>query len=275
VELVPGKVAVVTGAASGLGRALANQIAERGLDVVLADIETEPLADAVNEIEAHGVAALGVPTDVADAKQVDALAHATLDRFGHVDLVVNDAGVGTFGAVSWDVPDNDWQWVISVVLGGVINGIKSFVPHLVAQGSGHVVNIASMASLTVTTRQAAYTAAKCAVAGLSETLRVELEQAAPGVKVTIVYPGSMGTNIPTSSRNRPAALAQPDYVLDEDDMKELMRWSQAISGPVMSAPDAAAIVVRAIEADAVHVSPNGTIAAIHSWIDDVFADLEG
>src|SRR5205823_3735703 len=136
--LETGQVSVVTGAASGLGLALAQSFAARGLDVVLSDVETGSLADAVATIEAMGASAIGVGTDVRFAAQVGALAVATLGRFGRVDIVCNNAGVSSLPAPMWEVEHNDWEWVLSMNLWGVINGIRAFVPRLVAQNSGHV-----------------------------------------------------------------------------------------------------------------------------------------
>ena len=143
---------------------------------------------------------------------------------------------------------------MSVNLYGVVNGIRAFVPHLVAQGSGHVVNIASMAGVSVTTLQAPYIASKFAVAGVSEGLRAELDIVAPNVGVTVAFPGVMITNIFTSDRNRPASLPGKPYELSDDEMAEVGRWADEISGPGMPAAEAAEIIVRAVEAGALHVA---------------------
>jgi len=273
-QLERGQVAVITGAASGIGLGLAHAFASRGLDIVLADIETDPLAQAVTAVEEHGVGALGVPTDVTDLAQVEALAAATLDRFGRVDVVCNNAGVAALGPPSWETPDADWQWVLSVNLGGVINGIRAFVPHLVAQNSGHVVNTASMAGVSVTTRHAPYVASKFAVAGLSELLRAELDVAAPDVGVTIVYPGTTNTNIATAHRNRPASLPMGSFELTDDVMNEVLTWAGQISGPAVEPADAAESIVRAVEAGRLHVTANGSASAVRAWIDPLLADFE-
>ncbi len=274
-ELEAGQVAVITGSASGLGLGLAHRFASRGLDIVLADIWTGPLEEALTAVASeHGVSTYGVPTDVSDLKQVEALASATLDRFGRVDLIVNDAGVSVFGPPTWDVPDDDWTWVMSVNLYGVVNGIRAFVPHLIAQGSGHVVNIASMAGVSVTTLQAPYIASKFAVAGVSAGLRAELDIVAPNVGVTVAFPGVMITNIFTSDRNRPASLPGKPYELSNDEMAEVGRWADEISGPGMPAAEAAEIIVRAVEAGALHVAPNGKVAAVRALSDSIIGDLE-
>jgi NAD(P)-dependent dehydrogenase (short-subunit alcohol dehydrogenase family) len=274
-KLEAGQVAVVTGGASGLGLALVESFASRGLNIVVADVERDPLAGVVARLQQRGIPVLGVPTDVRDAAQVDALAAATIDRFGRVDLICNNAGVASLGPFMWETPETDWEWVLSVNLGGVINGVRAFVPHLVAQNSGHVVNTASMAAITVTTRHAPYIASKFAVAGLSEALRAELDRVAPNVGVTVVFPGSMNTNIATANRNRPESLPPGPFEFTDEVMSEVLEWADAISGPLMEPADAADIVVRAVEAGRLHVSPNGDIRAVRAWIDPLLADFEG
>ena len=211
-----------------------------------------------------------------DARRlVVALAAATLERFGHVDVICNNAGVSVIGPFAWETPLNDWEWVMRVNLGGVVNGIRAFVPHLVAQGSGHVVNTSSMAGITKTTLQSPYTASKFAVAGVSEGLRAELDQVAPDVGVTVVFPGILKTNILASESHRPAALAAPRPPQREELWEHVGVCANAISGDEeMGAPDAAAIVVRAIEANRLHVAPNGRSAAARSLCDSLLLDIE-
>jgi NADP-dependent 3-hydroxy acid dehydrogenase YdfG len=272
-QLERGQVAVVTGGASGLGLGLAHSFATRGLDVVLADIEVGPLDAAVEAVRQHGVTAIGVPTDVTELTQMHALATATLDRFGRVDVICNNAGVAALGPHMWETPDADWKWVLSVNLGGVVNGIRAFVPHLVAQNAGHVVNTASMAAIAVTTRHAPYVASKFAVAGLSEALRAELDRAAPNVGVTVVFPGTMNTNIATANRNRPSSLPMAPFEFTDEVMSDVMEWSGAISGPAVEPQDAAEIVVEAVEQGRLHVAPNGSTAAVRAWIDSLLGDV--
>jgi NAD(P)-dependent dehydrogenase (short-subunit alcohol dehydrogenase family) len=206
-ELAQGQVAVVTGAASGIGLGIAKAMAGRGLSVVLGDIEGAALASATTAVAERGAPALAVPTDVTDAAQVDELARRTLERFGRVDVVCNNAGVTTDNKCTWEMDEHDWQWVLGVNLWGVIHGIRSFVPRLVEQGQGHVVNTASIVGLSYGPENAPYTASKHAVVAISETLRGELASRAPGVGVTVLCPSYVPTRIGQAERNRPASLS--------------------------------------------------------------------
>jgi len=274
VKLAPGMISVVTGAASGLGRSLALQFAARGLSVVLADVEAGPLRDAVAAVEATGAPALGVPTDVRSGDQVAALAAATLERFGRVDVVVNNAGVSAMPVPMWAYEVNDWEWVLSVNLWVVVHGVRAFVPHLVAQNSGHVVNTASMAGVSAGPSLGPYMTSKHAVVGLSEGLAADLAIAAPGVGVTVVCPGQMLTNIVSAERNRPEGLAGTDRIFDDAELRAVTEWMATVSGPDMTSDDAAAAVIDGIEADRLHVAPNGSIVGVRARVDRLLADLE-
>jgi NAD(P)-dependent dehydrogenase (short-subunit alcohol dehydrogenase family) len=201
VDQVSGKVAVVTGGASGIGRAMAARFAAEGMDVVIADVEVDALHATAAEL---GV--LGVRTDVADADSVAALAEATLDRFGAVHLVCNNAGVGGGGLIR-DLTLKDWRWVIDVNLWGVIHGVHTFLPHLLRnEDGGHIVNTASVAGLVAGPGIGPYNAAKYGVVAISETLAAELAADGAPVGVSVLCPGYVRTNIFTSQRNRPEAL---------------------------------------------------------------------
>ncbi|MGP3916604.1 SDR family NAD(P)-dependent oxidoreductase [Nonomuraea sp. 10N515B] len=200
------RVAVVTGGASGIGRGLVNQFAAEGMKVVIADIEKGPLDHAVSEVVATGAEAIGVVTDVADRAAVENLAAATMDAFGAVHVLCNNAGVETGGAFQ-DIPLAGWRWVIEVNLFGVIHGCQVFLPLLRQQEEGHIVNTASVAAFdTGTPTMAPYTASKCAVLGLSENLALELRAAGAHIGVSLLAPGFVRTRIPDAERNLPAGV---------------------------------------------------------------------
>jgi len=205
-ELAPGKVAVVTGAASGIGLALAERFARAGLSVVLADVDEPGLSRAQDVVSAHGVETLVVPTDVSAEAAVQTLADATLERFGAVHLVCNNAGVATM-ADPWFGPTSSWEWLIGVNLWGVVHGIRAFLPHLVGGGEGHIVNTASMAGL-VPGIGAQYDATKHAVVALTEDLYVTLHQAGIPVGVSVLCPGWVRTGIMDAVRNWPDHLGE-------------------------------------------------------------------
>ena len=171
--------------------------------IVLADIEEGPLKDAENELAKQGTDAIGVVTDVSDASSVRALRDAALDRFGAVHLVHNNAGVGLGGPI-WEVSEEDWRWILGVNLWGVIHGVATFVPLLIEQGEGHVVNTASIAGLATAGFLGPYNATKQAVVAISETLFKDLQSVAARVGVSVLCPGFVQTRIAESDRNRPA-----------------------------------------------------------------------
>ena len=208
-KLEAGQVGVVTGGASGIGFALASALAGRGLTVMLGDVEASALADAEERLRAGGATVAGLVTDVRDSAQVDALAAATLDRFGRVDVVCLNAGVVGHWAPMWELTEADWAWTVQVNLWGVIHGIRAFVPHLVAQNSGHVVNTASMGGLMPLPGNGPYNATKNAVLGITETLRSELDLLGVDVGTLALCPGTVKTALGTAARNRPAELAAP------------------------------------------------------------------
>ncbi|HVH06816.1 MAG TPA: SDR family NAD(P)-dependent oxidoreductase [Myxococcota bacterium] len=217
-----GKVAVVTGAASGIGRALAERFAREGMRVVLADVDAAGLAEAERALRASGAEALGVPTDVTRADAVSALAERTLDAFGGVHVVCNNAGVFAAGP-SWQAPLSDYEFVLGVNVWGVIHGIRTFVPILLERGEeGHVVNTASMAALTSMPLTGAYTMSKHAVLALSETLYHELRGRGAKVGVSALCPEAIATGIGHSERVRPPHLSRktgeadgPEFALVE------------------------------------------------------------
>lgn len=205
-ELTAGKVAVVTGAASGIGLALAQRFALNGLDVVLADVEETALGAAAESVERLGVKSLAVRTDVSDEDSVRALAAAAVERFRSVHVVCNNAGVETT-ADPWFGPVTSWHWVMGVNRWGVIHGIRAFLPILAQQGGGHIVNTASMAGL-VPGASPPYDAAKHAVVAISEDLYKAVKAMRIDVGVSVLCPGFVTTQLLDADRNWPASLGQ-------------------------------------------------------------------
>jgi len=201
-----GRVAVITGGASGIGRGIAEKCASEGMKLVLADIEEAPLAQAETELKTAGATVLAVRTDVSKRSDVERLASQTLDAFGKVHLLFNNAGVAA-GGTPWEATWNDWEWVINVDLWGVIHGVKVFTPLMLAQNTEcHIVNTASAAGLIAGALSAPYSVSKHGVVSLSESLYLALEQRNSLVKVSVLCPGLVRTNIFSNERNRPAEL---------------------------------------------------------------------
>lgn len=214
-QQLEGKTAVVTGAASGIGLALARRFGAEGMRVVLADVEAEALERAAAALEAQGVACVAVRIDVSNPGDVDALARRAVEAFGRVHVLCNNAGVFAGGS-SWDAPLADWHWVLGVNLFGVIHGLRSFVPLLEAHGEeAHVVNTASMAGLLSPPFSAPYVASKHAVVALSESLHHELTLRRSRIGVSVLCPEAVATRIGDSERNRApgAAAATPEQSL--------------------------------------------------------------
>jgi NAD(P)-dependent dehydrogenase (short-subunit alcohol dehydrogenase family) len=198
------RVAVVTGAASGIGRALALALAAEGADVAVADVDEAGMAETTAGVRALGRSTLAVPTDVSDREAVLALAERVVERFGAVHVLCNNAGVVVHGGLD-RASHRDWTWVMGVNLWGVIHGLEAFLPKMIAQGQGgHVVNTASMAGLIASQGLGVYNTTKYAVVGLSETLAKDLRP--HGIGVTVLCPMGVDTRIRDAARNRPAAL---------------------------------------------------------------------
>jgi NAD(P)-dependent dehydrogenase (short-subunit alcohol dehydrogenase family) len=220
-----GKVAVVTGAASGIGRAIAERLAGEGMKLVLADVEQGSLSKAEAEMKARGASVIAVPTDVSKGKDVEALARKTIDAFGAVHVLCNNAGVAV-GGLCWERTAADWEWGLGVNLWGVIHGIRVFVPIMLGQGTeGHVVNTASMAGLVSMPLSSIYNVSKHGIVTLSETLHHELTLSGAKVRVSVLCPGWVNTQLMDSERNRPAELLN-------DPAQETNPMAEAFQGTV-------------------------------------------
>jgi NAD(P)-dependent dehydrogenase (short-subunit alcohol dehydrogenase family) len=221
-----GKVAVITGAASGIGGGLARKATAEGMRVVLADVEEPALLDAEREIAGLGAETLAVRTDVSVAADVEALAAAAYDRFGAVHLLCNNAGVFQAG-VMWQRTRSDWDWVMGVNFWGALNGIQAFVPRMIEGGEpGHIVNTSSMAGVTTVAYSGPYVVSKFAAAALTESLAHDLRAEGSSIGVSCLVPGAVATNIARSARNRPdeppSEAQSPDHHFVEGALADLL-----------------------------------------------------
>jgi butyryl-CoA dehydrogenase len=198
-----GRVAAVTGVGSGIGRALAIELARRGAHLALADIDDAGLAETVSRCDGHGVKITSQHLDVADRVAVYAWADRVVADHGAVNLIVNNAGVA-LGATVESMSYEDFEWLMNINFWGVVYGTKAFLPHLKASGEGHVVNLSSVFGLISVPSQSAYNAAKFAVRGFTDTLRMELEIEGAPVSVTTIHPGGIKTNIARNARMDPS-----------------------------------------------------------------------
>ncbi len=228
-ENLEGRVGVITGAASGIGRAMAVAFAAEGMHLALADVEEGPLGDTAELVRAEGVNALAVPTDVSDPEAVEHLAERTVSELGGLHLACNNAGVSA-GGLSWEVDLDTWNWVLGVNLFGVIHGLRSFTPRMVASGGGHIVNTASMAGLTSPPGMSPYNVSKHAVVTLSEAMAVELSMTHPEVGISVLCPGWVRTRIHEADRNRPSDPGAPidTAVADEEGEQAAMEGMRDI-----------------------------------------------
>lgn len=254
-----GKVALVTGAASGIGLALATRFAREGMKVVLADIEDEPLAAARAAIHASGGTAIAVRSDVMREPDVKRLADTAFDTWGTVHILCNNAGVGGVSSDGvWNTPIEDWDWVLGVNLRGVIHGVRHFVPRMLAAGEpGHIVNTASAAGFITGVTAAPYTISKHGVVALSEHLYKDLKARDAKLSVSVLCPGWVDTNILDSARNRPEALSPEGATAAETTPETQMRL-EAVRGFLRNGfrPEAIAeLVLDAIRSDTFYVVP--------------------
>ena len=262
-----GKVAAVTGAASGLGRSMALAFAGEGMDLALADVDEVNLSTVQEEVMAKGVRAITLKVDVSQAAQVEGLRDQALTRLGGVHVVCNNAGVSPLGAV-WENSVADWQWILGVNLWGVIHGVRAFAPHLIAQDEGHIVNTASVAGLISPPGSGAYNVTKHAVVALSETLQHDLRERNSRVGVSVLCPAYVPTRITESERNRPRELAASEKS-KETLAREAMLKKAVTSGKV-SADQVARAVVAAIKDERFYILTHPRIkGAIQARMEDI------
>ena len=237
-----GRVAVITGAASGLGRAMAVRMAAEGMRLALADVEADPLSALEQELVDGGTEVVADVVDVSRAEEVDRLAATAFERFGAVHVLCNNAGV-VKRARSWDLTLDDWRWVIGVDLWSVIHAVRAFVPPMLQRGEpGHIVNTASMSGLLPIPNLAAYSVAKSAVVALSEALQLDFDAEGAQIGVSVLCPGFIATRITESERNRPADLG------DSASVPPVARTTSGVAS-TMDAQEVAGHVVKAIRAN--------------------------
>ncbi len=231
-DALRGKVAVITGAASGLGRALAHRFGKEGMRLVLADIDEPGLNEVGSVLDDRGVEVQTLQTDVSKQSQVEGLADLAYERFGQVNLLCNNAGVAVVGS-AWECTSADWAWAIGVNLWSVVHGLRAFVPRMLEGGApGHIVNTASAAGILAPPLSSPYVATKHAVMGLTETLYHDLALRRSSIGVSVLAPGFVRTGIAGSESSRPDDLKNP--VASSDPMAAEVEdfYSQAVAGGI-------------------------------------------
>ncbi len=240
-----GKVAVVTGAASGIGRAFCRQLAALDMKIVMADVEGGALQEEANSLQAAGHEVLAVQTDISQADSVSALAERTVEAFGTAHVLCNNAGVFAAG-LSWEAPQSDYDWVFGVNVWGVLHGLRSFVPLMLEHGEeAHIVNTASMAAVTTAPFTSAYYMSKAAVFSLSESLYGEMQARQAPIGVSVLCPELVDTAIARGERNRPEHLKRK---AGEGESPERELVDAAIAAATPTGVDPTVLADRAIEA---------------------------
>lgn len=248
-----GKVAVITGGASGLGRAIADVCVREGMKIVIADIEDRTLQQATAEIQGLGAEVIGVKVDVSKADDVQRLADKTYETFGAAHLLFNNAGVAG-GKRAWEATEADWQWELGVNLWGVIHGVRIFVPRMLAQGDEcYVINTASVAGLLTPTMSASYNVTKHGVVALSETLYHDLNEVGAKIHAAVLCPAYVNTGIGESARNRPTDLKNQSEIISADQQARYELLKQALLKGKKTAADVANDVFAAIAEDKFYI----------------------
>lgn len=272
--LRPGMTAVITGAGSGFGLELARLGAEKGLNLVLTDVQQDALDAAVTELTAKGVKVAALRGDVSRAEDVQALADLCMERFGAPHIVINNAGVA-HGGLIWEHTQRDWEWVLGVNLFGVVHGVRIFTPLMLNAArkdpswQGHIVNVASMAGLLNSPNMGAYNVSKHAVVSLSETLYQDLALVSEQVHASVLCPYFVPTGIHMSHRNRPAELRSEGKPTPSQMIAQAMSTKAVTSGKVTAA-DTAKLVFDAIEAGQFYIYTHPqALAMVQTRLEDV------
>ena len=272
-----GRTAVITGAASGFGLETARLAARKGMNVVMADVMEEPLAAAVEEIEALGAQVLPFRCDVRNAAEIEALGAATLARFGAPHLVFTNAGVGAGGLI-WEHTARDWDWVMGVNVMGVAHGVRVFTPMMLAAEkadpaySGHIVNTASMAGLVSMPNMGVYNVSKHAVVALSETLYQDLKLVSDRVHAHVLAPYFVPTGIARSERSRPQDAQGDGRRATTSQRVAQGLIEKAVAGGRITAADVAQFVFDALEADRFYIySHPKALAQVMTRAEDIVA----
>ncbi len=264
------RIAVITGGASGLGRAMAERFGREGMHLMLADIEPAALDNTARELRDAGLTTATHRTDVSRAEDVEALARATLDRYGAVHVVCNNAGVAPLGAV-WESTTADWTWGMGVNVWGVIHGVRVFTPIMLAQGlEGHIVNTASVAGLIAPPGMGVYNVTKHAVVALTESLHHDLIRANAKIRCSVVCPAYFPSGITDSERNRPSGLQNADGKRTTQQLAMEATMKKAVSSGRLSAGDVAEQVFLAIRDERFYVITHRAIKqAIETRMRDI------
>jgi NAD(P)-dependent dehydrogenase (short-subunit alcohol dehydrogenase family) len=257
-----GKVAAVTGAASGLGRAMALAFASEGMDVAMADVDEAGLGKTGDEAASHGVKTFSMRVDVSKAAEVDAVAERAAGELKAIHLVCNNAGVAVSGA-AWENSEAEWQWLLGVNLWGVVHGVRAFAPRLIAQDEGHIVNTASVAGLISPPGMGAYCVSKHAVVALSESLHHDLRERGSRVGVSVLCPAYVPTRIADSQSPQPG-LKSKERLAKEAALRK------AVAAGKLSADDVARAVVRAVKENRFYILTHAAIkGAVRARMEDV------
>ena len=242
-----GKVAVITGAGGGIGAALAHMFAREGMRVVISDVDEQAARSTAADIAGSGSEAIAMRVDVSRQEDLDALADLAWDQFGSVDILCNNAGIVPSGRYRpiWEFPLEDWRWAFDVNVMGVVHGLRSFMPRMIAQNTeGHVVTTASVAGLVSGSGSAVYSASKHAAVRATEALYASLQEIGSPIGVTLLCPGLVNTNIYNSERNRPSSLMPKEGIAEET--AELQSIADSLYRDAISPDEVARMVLDAV-----------------------------